>query len=1155
MVASSVTLISPPDNFNTYDVRPGINVEWAGGVGPFNVRYEWDDNAAFTSPIIVLNSSVTSPDSAVPTSDLGPADWYLRVTVIDTNDSGELQDPVTYYTLTFGDAKDNARYLTLDQNIGVGYGAGLGDGNPIDDSRYLTLDQNIGVGFGSGLGDGSPNDPSRFLTLDQDIDSTQPCPFLEYITPTLQDQNGTVILTGAGFGALQATYTTEIRLHDSDDLASPFVLMTATSWSEVEISVTVPSGGTTGWIAVVHTNVGATCAGSSLKLLQIVAIPADPDMGWFVKGVDKENADTALSSVIPFNVSKSSFKKVMNGIGTGMLEIPLSDTVTLDSIINPLMRKGTLIRSYINARMRYGWFAQKLTHALDGEGNSVARITGKGMEVVALWSKVGPNDYPTSPSLSPVWKYGSNENFVLNPGFDDAASKPVVTNPGGEDGNDGDDNVLGWNLRGDDVTSATAINDSIEARTGDYYIKVETTNNHSGIEQSIPVTPNRVYRVRAYVREPTSAGMRITLAVGGADDITATGIYPNNFIYNNEVIAELDDVARNSAENGCPGGASDGTWQVLNVEVRTGNEQTSLTFAIQDDHHGACSPSVHLPFYVDDVLVEGWGLGLEPWVVFNPIAHASNSFQLLPAPTMGASPHSLKLNPLNTMFAGIEQVVQVNPGTKYTASIWAQMVAPLPDDTYRLVIRENNEAQTLIVSTLNQVPADGIFGQYSAIFTTSTTTTELIFRFAYTGPNNPTPAYVDSASLTPGDPPSTAGKILNDVLDRMALSNKLTFLSRTWTESVDSKGVPWPSELSLDIEPTESLYSLLSRLVALGHEWEIVPTNFAEGNDTGFELNVFTARLLNPTSGIGTNWLNALDGPVINPSVATVSGNVVKTSFNVNTVMSLGNEGIWSEVQQFPYETIDIPAGDPAPLGYKDSFGIIEDVISVSASDSTTISKFGEARLADEKGKELVLQVDMTNSSVTSRPFLNMSVGDSVPINMPPVRPNPPDTTTGFYSDLQRIRAIQANLSGEGTDITFGVDIDRVVYEEEFMWLALIAQLSERAPSDNSGIGTGSISGVESGAPSTQTPSSKSPVHIHSLDTAEITDKTVSGDISGTLPGPITVNKLKGKPVSGTIPTTTGPGKIIMVFDSDSNTWVPIEFDTSFASRFLLGGM
>jgi len=88
MTVSSVAIQVPFDNFRSYDLRPRTMVTWSGGVGPFDVIYEWDDNTGFTSPITVTNVGVTSGDSAVPTSDLGPAgtDWYYRVSVVDNDD-------------------------------------------------------------------------------------------------------------------------------------------------------------------------------------------------------------------------------------------------------------------------------------------------------------------------------------------------------------------------------------------------------------------------------------------------------------------------------------------------------------------------------------------------------------------------------------------------------------------------------------------------------------------------------------------------------------------------------------------------------------------------------------------------------------------------------------------------------------------------------------------------------------------------------------------------------------------------------------------------------------------------------------------------------------------------------------------------------------
>ncbi|MCH8278339.1 MAG: hypothetical protein IIC12_05345, partial [Proteobacteria bacterium] len=141
-----------------------------------------------------------------------------------------------------------------------------------------------------------------------------------------------------------------------------------------------------------------------------------------------------------------------------------------------------------------------------------ARITGRGMEVVADWTKVLPHDFPASPTQNPTWVYGSNENFVLNPGFEDAVDDPVLKNPGGEDGNDDDGNAEGWGASGDDLDSITAILDSLFARTGDWYIEVAASDNHSGMTQSIPVTPNREYHIQAYVKDIAAAG---ELAVHG----------------------------------------------------------------------------------------------------------------------------------------------------------------------------------------------------------------------------------------------------------------------------------------------------------------------------------------------------------------------------------------------------------------------------------------------------------------------------------------------------------------------------------------------------------------------------------------------------------------------------------------------------------------
>ena len=160
MTVSSVTILAPASGQNFADLRPHVNVGWAGGVGTFDVLYEWDDNAGFTSPITDNNIGVTSPDEGIPPSDMGPfgTDWYVRVTVTDNDDAGDVTSSTA--TLNFTDPTIHPRFLYANHNIGVGFGfdafdsLALGDGDPRLFPRYLYANHNIGLGFGTDTFDG-----------------------------------------------------------------------------------------------------------------------------------------------------------------------------------------------------------------------------------------------------------------------------------------------------------------------------------------------------------------------------------------------------------------------------------------------------------------------------------------------------------------------------------------------------------------------------------------------------------------------------------------------------------------------------------------------------------------------------------------------------------------------------------------------------------------------------------------------------------------------------------------------------------------------------------------------------------------------------------------------------------------------------------------
>ena len=1112
--------------------------------GDFTLSYETDPTSTIVYNRTLANfetdleglTGITAVDATgTPGSQyiaefVNPAETDMSMLVVDDNSltpsgatiavvetaKGSPGSPYTYppsgtFTIIMAESYNNSSYLYLYKSIIPGREVDdLDDAN--EQARYLYLYKSIVPGFDVGEVD-DKLEVQRSLYLYKNITTDQPCPYLQKIFPTVQSTGQTITITGDSFGATQPTWGGQVRLYESADFGATYVTMTAISWSDTEIIATVPPGSATGWIAVIHTTGTPTCSGSGFKLLQVILAAANEDAGWYVEAYDRLNTAKQLISM---NVLNAFFKPIMNGIGTGYIDVPIDDP-TIELMIDPVVRKTTLLHVYLDGLFRYAFFAEASSHNYDEEGNiKSVRIQGEGMESVARDGIALTQDFPSSPSLSPTWVYGSTENFIQNAGFEDAVDNPVLQNAGGEDGVDADLNAVGWSTRGDDVTVHTAVWDSSASRSGDWYIVVDADDNHSGITQSVAVSPNKRYHVTAYVKDPLASGMRVTLALGGADDIAAIGVtYPNNFTYGNEILAELDNVARNPAGDGTPGGSTDGLWQKMDVEVQTGDEQTSLSITIQNDHHGT---GVFNPFWIDDVSIVGFGLGLDPWEARNPSDQASTSFQLSTTAVLEGS-YSCYVNPLRNT-AGIQQKVSVNPRTKYTLKGFLRATGTT--DTWNLDIVEPDGVGFLAQDS--HVPVSGTWDPYQVIYTIPDNLTEVFIRFTYQGAGNPAAANMDQFTMVPGEPASTAGAILLDILGAMQARGTLDYLQTTFTALLDSKGQAWPAYLSLDIDPSETLYGLLNRMVALGHEWNIVPTNFDVGGNTGFVLNVYTSRALNPDTGISTNWEGDEEAPVISPSDATLGGRIVKNVNLANKVYAIGGDGTISSGSQEPYEG----AG-----GYKEAYGQIEELISAGTGvSSETLSQYANARLADLKAMENAIQLNMQRSS-TLRPFLHFRIGDSIQIDIPPYF---------VEDDYQRIRAISATLAGEGSDITFVVDVSRVLYEGEVKLFSRIAQLSERAPTEISGQGAGAASGGGStGGGSTGGGTTPTLIpHSHALTSTEITSKTLSGDVSGTLPGPIRVNAVRGSQVSVTIPADTG-GTVYWVYDRDTLTWTPTE--------------
>ncbi len=718
MGVSSILILSLPDAVDypeQVSVRPTMEVSWVGDVGPYDVLHEWDTVDTFDSGDLVTDSNTgqTSPDTGVPPSDLGGATstWFYQVTVTDTDDSGSLTSPDR--TIEFFD-----------------------DVDPTQHKWWHYLLANIIPGFGSGEVDDPLDTANYYHYLLANINTAQPCPFLEKVNVSIVSQGDSIILTGDSFGATPATWGGEVRIYDSPGFGGSFITLTSPSWSDTEIVSTVSTGATSGYVTMIHTTGTPTCPGSDQVFLTIIATEADPEAGWWVQGADFKNANVTN---IDAQISKAAISPSLNAVGTGSISIAANDPA-LPQLLDPDSDTASFLRVYSDDRYRYGFYGKTLAQSVDDDGAAVVTISGEGMEDLANRAFVRPHDQPTNPSVAPTWIYGSTDNFLGNPGFDDGANE--LKNGGAEDGNNDSDppTPQSWNARGD-LETFTSINNSSNSLTGDWFFTVDADAAHRGMTQSIPVSGGKVYHVRAFVKEPGGVGLRITLALGGDKKIAAIGItYPNNFAFGGEILAELDNVARNPAGNGLPGGASDGTWQQLDVEVLTAPEQTSMTITIQDDHHKSGAP--HQIFWVDDVAVDGWGLGLSPWKVFQTTNHKSGTSSIdshvLVAGGINGSDFRYKLN-AEAKFAGIEQRVSVPKNTKFIITMQGIMFdAPAVDDTFSLEVLQSAEPRTIIDQDF-KVPTKDEWVQWSVTLPENNQHEEVIIRANYGGPNNPKP--------------------------------------------------------------------------------------------------------------------------------------------------------------------------------------------------------------------------------------------------------------------------------------------------------------------------------------------------------------------------------------------------------------------------------
>ena len=772
------------------------------------------DTQGVTGPpidVVVLNDSTSTYEQA-PTSDLGlTGPWYWRVAVIDRDDGAGSWS--TAQTLNYVDPIDYRRYLYLLENVGVafhdtdepagGWGVGIGgtegaDGNIWEDfRRYLYHLANVGVGFdptdkpGAGWGTGGTVGPDglnidfqRYLYLLENVDTTQPCPFL-FSTSTPQAEAGdTVIISGQGLVSADDptdAWNAEVRLYASASVAASFVVMSVVTWDAGEtldtITVTVPGGATSGFIAVVHTTT-PTCTGSNFIGLTVISTPPDLNAGWWVEVWNLRNSVVEISPLV--DVVSADFEHIPNDIGQGEIVLPANHPDLLDIIdrtASPPIQK--LVKVYLHDRFAYSFIPDDSDETYSEDGAREVRIYGAGQESQLTWGRVLWNDYPAQPASARLWLWGSEDNLAE---WGDMEPSTIITNGGIEDA-DPDP----WAEVGNPALFA----DSAEAHSGIYSLRVTPAFLNDGTEITFTCQDGQQVYVDLWTK---------VLTIGGT--------------YVVEVLDQDDAVL--DTVTWVPGSAA---WTIQNLDFVAATDVTGRLRITQTAGPLAL-------FFVDDA------------AVFNTIDYGSlRSFRAvatLSRDQAADGQHSLKVAADaggDVTFNGVEGFFTSVANQKYRFSV--AVTGPV-GDTVQFDVRLGGTLHTVqqVLTGIGTFDVMTIEATAGAVATAE--------RFALRSNQSAALTfYADALSISPGEAAGNAGTIVTDVHVAMVARGTLDFVTLDFDGTLDSAGLPWPEDLRFEAQPEWSMWDLLEKLIGLGYQVQYAPQNWVEGGDTGWELQLF----------------------------------------------------------------------------------------------------------------------------------------------------------------------------------------------------------------------------------------------------------------------------------------------------------------------------
>jgi hypothetical protein len=812
MAVSSVTVLAPIDGQSMPDtiVRPAVTLTWTGGVGPWDIEVVWDDDPTFADgngnrqTETDLGVGAITDRTLTPSADLGDVtagtQWFVRATVTDTDDAGSATDDNNDFTYTATNPRDRTTLYAV-ANVGVGHtptddpagGWGTGgtagpDGDTVDQPRHLYAAANAGVGFktsdqpipGWGVGgnpDGGDGDEITFprnLYQLVNVDATQPCPYLFGLSTPIARTGDAVIVRGQGLVSGDDptdTWSAEVRIYESPSFAAAHDVLSVVTWAagnELDtITVTIPPGTLSGFVAVVHT-AGATCDGSNFVFLTVDAVEVAPDAGWWVEAWTLTGQTRVIADV---PIEGGSFEQILNGVGSGRVEIPAGyDRLT--EIINPDPRDSaaselppvqTQLRFYLGGVHRYTVLAEHIDVELEDDAESTAVVSGDGIEAALRWGRLYPADFPTPAIRSGDLIYGSTANLIVNGGGEDSAE--LVPNGGFEEGDEQPWTPIGGTILADNTT----------ARTGQWSLQVTPAAQSDGAQISLPTKPGQRVFLEGWVRDSAGSGQTIRMEA---------------------VYLDADSVEQSLDATTT---AVTTTWQRLTLEFVVPADITSI-----DLRYTSEATSGWVSFWVDDVT----GVGdVDPWQANGP---ANISLDNSP---VGGGEYAIKVNPSDVL-GGAIQVIRVPPGQQITISA---AISGTAGDSIVLRAVIDGTAHTDVV-TLTGTPAFDV-----ATVQGRTAADETQVRLGvFTQETTPDPFWIDAASAVAGFPAASPGGIVGDVLAAMQTRGALGSITTDFTDTIDSNGQAWlDTAISVTLSRGSSMLDILDTLAGYGVDWSL----------------------------------------------------------------------------------------------------------------------------------------------------------------------------------------------------------------------------------------------------------------------------------------------------------------------------------------------